>query len=241
MVSVASRVGALQHKHEIESDALERELAQEEVSLRNKLDRDHANAKQSARDQASTLPPSGGRAPIRMPKDADHERNSEVELAKLRAKHDERRQALRHKQMMEKTAALNAAQTSEKHKPQTEPLPHQPTFEIWKDLDDARRRAILGVFENTAKLRDDADADILNLAKTKSADRYMKPGTRMADDAFDRGVRAHYDISKKEDRELAMQHAAAEGEIESKRRRIHQHAVERGQLAKRQYEENRGL
>jgi hypothetical protein len=179
MVSVASRVGAQQHKHEIELDILERELAHEEVSMRNKLDRDHANAKRSARDKAATIPPPGGRAPIRTPKDADHERHSEVELARLRVKHDARRQALRDKQMKEKTAALNAAPTSEKHKPQREPLPHQPTFTIWHDVDDARRREIEGIFESTARLKDDADADILNLAKTKSADRYMKPGARM--------------------------------------------------------------
>jgi hypothetical protein len=132
---VASRVGALQRKHEIESDLLERELAQEEVSLRNKLDRDHADAKRSARDKAATLPPPGGRAPVRMPQDAAHESKLDAELAKQRVKHDARRQALRDRHLKEMTAAKNAVPTSEKHKPQREPLPHQPTFTIWKDLD----------------------------------------------------------------------------------------------------------
>jgi hypothetical protein len=44
MPSTASHVGRLLHKHEIENDTLERQLAAEETTLRARLDREHIDA-----------------------------------------------------------------------------------------------------------------------------------------------------------------------------------------------------
>jgi hypothetical protein len=117
------------------------------------------------------------------------------------------------------------------HVPQTMPEPHQGhSFVIWKDLNAARQEAMRGVFRSTAMLRDKADADVLDLAKSTSANRYMQAGARMAGDANERHERTHLDISRKEQQQLDSLANRFEGEIDSEHRRIHDHAVERASL-----------
>jgi hypothetical protein len=119
------------------------------------------------------------------------------------------------------------------------PPPDADTAVIWKDLDSARQQAVRGIMEKYARLHDKADDDVLNLDKSTAADRYAKTGGRVAMDMAHQHEQAHMKIARDEYKELRVKWAELEGELESERRRIHQHAVERGQLEKRQYEENR--
>jgi hypothetical protein len=227
--------GRFLHKHEIEADALERELAAEEQSLRARLDQGRQDLRDRQQEQERTPPKFANRKPITIPDDEQHRDTRVVEISKLRDKHNDRRKALRDRHVRELATARATSSTGVKHEPQKEPLPHQPTFEIWRDLDAARQEAVRGVFRSTALLRDDADAEHLDVSKT--AGRYMgQVATQNA--AQSRHERSHYDLSKKEHRDLEGLEIRFKGEIESERRRIHQQAVERGELAKRQYAEN---
>jgi hypothetical protein len=96
-----------------------------------------------------------------------------------------------------------------------------------------------GRVRNTAELRDKADADVLDLSQSKSGNRYMQPGARMAGDANGRHEKAHLDISRKEQQQLDSLANRFEGEIESQRRRIHDQAVARADLEQRQMDDNR--
>ncbi len=121
MVSTASVTGRTLHRHEIENDALEKELAQEEHRLRANLDGEYADTKASARDAAARPPRSGGRAPIRVPTDKDHIRERVDAIGRLHLRQDKRRAALRATHVKELKAARKVQSTSEKHKPQTNP------------------------------------------------------------------------------------------------------------------------
>jgi hypothetical protein len=95
-----------------------------------------------------------------------------------------------------------------------------------------------GVWESAAKLRERADADVLDLSKSASGSRYMQPGARMAGDAQSRHEKAHLDINKREQDQMDHMARGFQSEIDAERRRIHRQATERGELAKRQHEEN---
>jgi hypothetical protein len=238
MVSTESHVARALHRHARETDNLEQELADEQFNMEAELDRKHAGAKQAARDEAATSPPSGGRPPVRMPQDADHERHKSAELAKQSDKHDQRRKANRHRQRAELEKARKIAPTAEKHVPQREPMEHQgAAFTVWLNLNAARREAMLGVFRSTAKLRDDADSEHLNLSKSSAGTRYMGVGQKMADDASDRLVHKHLDIRKREQHDLDLMAGRFEREIEDDKRTIHRQAAERGDMEKRHYAE----
>jgi hypothetical protein len=106
-----------------------------------------------------------------MPTHEEHISNRVDAISRLRDKHDMRRKAQRDQHSRELAAARSKAPMAGDYVPQREPESRQPTYVIWKDLDSARQQAVRGVFESTAKLRANADADILNMNKT--AGRYM--------------------------------------------------------------------
>jgi hypothetical protein len=240
MPSTASTVARVLFRHGLEADQFETEVASEEQSLRAQLDREHVDAKQSAKDAASRPPPSGGRAPIMMPSDEGHIDNRVREISRLRDKHADRRKAQRDWQARELATARGKGPTSGNHAPQAYPEPHQGlTHVIWKDLDSARQEAMRAVWRSTAALRDKADADVLDLSQSTSGSRYMQPGARMAGDVQSRHERAHLDINKREQQQMDALARRFNDEIAAERRRIHQHAVERASLEQRQMEENR--
>jgi hypothetical protein len=240
MPSTASHVGRTLHRHEREMDSLERDLAHEETSTRAELDRKHAGTKEAALAKASRLPPSGGRSPVHIPSHEAHIDHRVAQISKLRDQHNLRRKAMRDKHRKELEAARKKPAMAGNHVPQRKPEPHQGhAFVIWKDLNAARQEAMRTVFRSTAVLGDKADAEVLDLAKSTSANRYMQPGARMASDSADRHERAHLDISRKEQQQLDSLANRFEGEIDSERRRTHEQAVARADLEQRQMDENR--
>jgi hypothetical protein len=107
--SNASAVARVLFRHGLESDSFEQEIASEEQSLRAQLDREHADAKESAKEASSRWPPSGGRAPIRMPSDESHVDTRVREISALRDKHADRRKAQRERHQRELAAARKKA------------------------------------------------------------------------------------------------------------------------------------
>jgi hypothetical protein len=237
MPSTPYYVARVLFKHGVEADDLEKELASDEASLRAQLDRERADTKAAARERAATPPRSGGRPPIHIPSHETHIDNRVSAISKLRDKQDvTRRKPQRERHSRELAPARSKPATPENHVPQREPEPWQPTYSIWKDLDSAQQTAVRGIWESTARLRDKADADVLDMNKT--AGRYMGQKATQ-DDAQSRHERAHLDINKKEHQQLAMMHSKLSGDLESKRRRIHQDAVERAALHQRQLDRAR--
>jgi hypothetical protein len=232
MPSVASNVARVLFKHGVEADNLENELAGEEQSLRAQVDPEDTDKKDSASKATSRPAPSGGRAPIRVQTHDQHIDNRVARISELRDRQDvTKRKPQRDRHARELAAVRAKPATPGKHVPQREPETWQPTYTIWKDLNDAQRSALRGIFESTAKLRDNADADVLNI-NTK-AGRYMSQKVTQ-DDAQSRAERVHLDINKKEDGHLAMQHSKLEAELQRDKRLIHEDAVERAALDRRQ-------
>jgi hypothetical protein len=231
MVTTASHVGRLMHRHEIERDDLESELAQEESRLRAEIDQDRQDLRDLAKRQANTPPSHAGRAPVRVPDDEAHARTRAAAIQTLYGKHDVRRKAMRDRQNREIEAARKIAPTAAKHKPPDLPEKHHPTAVIWPDLDGARRQAVHGVYQRYAMLHDNADAD--QIAQVKKAGRYMQPGSRMTNDAHDRLEGSHLELCRKEFRELEGLAAKFRGDIEAERRRLAEQARERSDLQAR--------
>ena len=109
MPSQASAVARVLFRHGLEADSFEQEIASEEQSLRAQLDREHADAKSEAKEASSRRPPSGGRAPIRMPGDESHVDTRVREISALRDKHADRRKAQRERHQRELAAARKKA------------------------------------------------------------------------------------------------------------------------------------
>jgi hypothetical protein len=232
MVSTASHVGRTMHRHEIERQKLDEELAGDEASFRSKLAQKRQN--------------DGKSRPLWQKDHVGAFTAAEVEAKKaaeqvqgLYHKHDARRAAQRDKQRGELEKARATAPATAKHEPQTQPLPHQPTFEVWRDLNDARKQAVRGVFASTALLRDKADAEVLDLSKTKGASRYMSAGTAVAADAKGKHEQRHLDISRSEHQELAGLDGTFRSEMAAERRKYEDQARERHEMASRHAAENR--
>jgi hypothetical protein len=236
MVSVASHVGRTLHRHEREMSAQEDEMAAEEQRERARADQQWSDRDSEDRKRASHYPS----ADEVYAKDEARRDTRIAAISKLRDRHDTRRKTLRDKHRAELDKARKVAPTSAAHEPQRVPMEHQGrAFVIWKDLNAARASAMQSVFASTAALRDRADADVLDLTKSTSGNRYMQAGARMAGEAQSRAERAHLDISRKEQQQLDELASRFEREIDGERRRIHQHAVERASLEQRQMEESR--
>jgi hypothetical protein len=235
MPSSASVAGRRQFKHELEATSLETELATELQQLRAKLDRDREDLRAHAREQARTSP-KGVRAPVHVPTDESHQAARVAAVQALQAKHDVRRRALRDRQRRELDEARSTLGKPGNHEVRTAPLPHQPTAELWRNLDDARRNAIRGVLRQYAQLHNDADAQHLDV--TRKAQRYM--GSQATQDgAQSRAERAHYDIAKREHDALAGLEAQFRREDEVERHRLMDQAAEVRELAAKHASENR--
>jgi hypothetical protein len=147
MPSTASHTGRTLHRHEREMDGLERELAHEETSMRATLDRKHNDAREAALAKTARPAPSGGRSPVHIPSRQEHVDTRVAEISKLRAKHDDRRKAMRDRHRRELEAARKKPASPGKHVPQVTPEYHQGHADvIWKDLNSARQEAMRAVF-----------------------------------------------------------------------------------------------
>jgi hypothetical protein len=237
MVSTASHTGRVLFRHERENDEMEKEFAAEEASLRARLDREHNGVVADARAASSRPAPSGGRAAIRRPGETERIATLDAELAKLHDRHAAKRRPQRDRHIRELQAARNVQTTSAKHIPQAQPAQHEPIFQIWPNLNAARREAIAGVYRRYAALRDNTDADLFTQAR--SAGRYMTPGSAITNVAHDRMETAHLDLCRKEYKELLALAVRFEADIEADRRRVEQHARERADLAAQQSAETR--
>jgi hypothetical protein len=145
---------------------------------------------------------------------------------------------VRARHLKEIEAARNTRPTPGGHVPLTQPEPHHPVFTIWKDLDGARRQAILGVYASTAKLRDDADAMHVDVSQSRASSRYVKPdnslGKKAGEDLEDR----HAEISRSEFAQLSALATKFEAELAADRRRFEEQGRERAALAARHAAEN---
>jgi hypothetical protein len=233
MPSTHLRAGRLQHRHSVESDQLEHELASQEQQLRAKLDADHENARASAKETASRAAPSGGRPPVKIPSHDEHIAHRVDAISQFRSKADVRRKAQRDKQAKELTAA-RAKPTPGKYEAPSAPESHHPLATIWHNLNSARQNAVRGVMRQFAELHNDKDAQHLDV--TKQAGRYMGSQATQ-DDAQSRAERDHFDIAKREFDEMHRLFVRFTSEIESEKRQIADHAAQRGRLAAQQHDE----
>jgi hypothetical protein len=238
MPSVASNVGRLQARHDVERDQQEDQFAREEQQVRAREDQKRQDLIDSAKDQARTAAPSGGRAPVRIPSDQEHANARSAAIQTLHLAHDKKRKSLRDKQAKEIEAVRKKGPTPGKHVAPREPESHHGISTIWRNLDSARQQAGRAVMEKYARLHDDADSDVLDKNKSQAAGRYAKAGTRTADDMERQHEETHRKIAKSEHDELRVLWAQYEAELESDRRRIHAQVTERGMLAKKHFEDN---
>jgi hypothetical protein len=237
MPSVASHVGRMQHRHDVERDMQEDAFAAEQQQARAKEDQKRQDQIDKAEKRSRTAPPSGGRAPLRSVSDEEHRDSRVAAIQALQHTQDGKRKALRDRQNNEIEAARSKGETPGQHVAPREPEPHHGISTIWKSLGGERQQAVRDVMEKFARLHDKADDDVLNLNKSTSADRYAKAGGRVAMGMASQHEEAHRKIAKDEYDRLRTLWAQYEGELESERRMIHEHATQRGMLYQRQHEE----
>jgi hypothetical protein len=238
MPSTASHVGRLQHRHDVERDLQEDDFAVEQQQTRAKEDQKRQELISKAKERAAKPAPSGGRQAIIIPDEESYAESRSATVQALQHKQDGKRKSLRERQAKEIEAVRKKGPTPGKHVAPREPEPHHGISTIWASLDSARKQAVRGVMEKYARLHDDSDSDVLDLNKSQAMGRYGKPGTRTADDADRQHEEAHRKIAKDEYDRLRVLWAQFEGELEQERRMIHDHAIQRGALAKQQYEES---
>jgi hypothetical protein len=191
------------HQFEREDEGYHQQQAAEEHDLRQRLNREHEDAKAAARAEASRPSPSGGRPPRRMLSDDDLTNTRVAAISKLKAVHSEvnRKRAEKHREALEKSR--KADPTPGRHIPQTEPKEHEgEIFNLWDNLSAAERGAVRSVYQDAALKHDAADEHVNELSRSQSGARYLQKGQRMADDAIHRSELEHRDIARATQRRI---------------------------------------
>lgn len=195
---------SLKHEYSLKRDAQNRADAAEEAKLRADMDekRTAADAKE-LRGRVIDGHEKYGR-------DEAYSHKRAAAIRTLQAKQDARNAEAdeEHLKAVEKARAQGG--DDRLHPVKTQPAPTDPAFTVWKDLDTARRQALIGVAEKYARLHDAADTEILDLNKTRgkvqedirdlktAKRRYGKPGTRYADVMDDKDVEKHFVLYRQE-------------------------------------------